>query len=386
MKIIGVVLLLFFSIAGFSQNVKRNLKEFTFTGSAYNLGLQHGEALKEEIGSLVEVWKIQTLFALGKDADVVIQEFFDYADFIPAINKWTPDLLEEIRGIADGSGQHFNDIFILNLLDEFWVYIDDLNNHHCSAMGVSANNGHPGYISQNMDLENYTDGYQILIRLKQNENSPEQLILSYPGLIALNGLNENGVGVCVNTLMQLKAASTGLPVAFVIRKILSLTKKEEILSFVQNVDHASGQNYLIGIRGDIYDFEASATQVVRYNPKNDNGSIYHTNHPVVNDDMKPWYSNFHPKNNEALNKTFSNSHRRFVSAQTRLAAQPQIDEEILKSALRAKDDKNNPVCRTNNKDGRGFTFASVIITFTEQPSIQIIAGPPDESEYKRYSF
>jgi isopenicillin-N N-acyltransferase-like protein len=65
-----------------------------------------------------------------------------------------------------------------------------MNNHHCSAAGVPAKNGQPGYISQNIDLENYTDDFQVLMRLDRTENSLEQLILSHPGLIALNGLNE----------------------------------------------------------------------------------------------------------------------------------------------------------------------------------------------------
>ncbi|MFT6064542.1 MAG: hypothetical protein ACJAYY_000396 [Paraglaciecola sp.] len=64
-----------------------------------------------------------------------------------------------------------------------------MNNHHCSAAGMPAKNSQPGYISQNMDLENYTDGFQVLMRLDSTENSPEQLILKHPGLIALNGLN-----------------------------------------------------------------------------------------------------------------------------------------------------------------------------------------------------
>jgi len=63
-----------------------------------------------------------------------------------------------------------------------------------------------------------------------------------------------------------------------------------------------------------------------------------------------------------------------------------INDVIIKEALRSKDDKNNPVCRANNNNGYGFTFASVVMTLSEEPSIQVVAGPPDESEYKTYSF
>ncbi|MFT6064541.1 MAG: hypothetical protein ACJAYY_000397 [Paraglaciecola sp.] len=42
--------------------------------------------------------------------------------------------------------------------------------------------------------------------------------------------------------MQLKASSSGLPVAFVIRNIINSTEKEEVLRFIKTVNHASGQN------------------------------------------------------------------------------------------------------------------------------------------------
>ena len=247
--------LLLISIGCFGQEMTRTLKTVSFSGSGYQLGFQHGKELKKEIGAIIVAWKKNTTKELGKDADLALREFFEYAEFTAAIKKWTPELYEEVRGIAEGSDQPLNDVLVLNLLDEFWIYINNEKNHHCSSLAVPSRNGKPAYISQNMDLEKYTDGFQVLMRLNRTESRPEQLILTHPGLIALNGLNEAGIGVCVNTLMQLKSSSTGLPVAFVIRHIINSTDKEKLLNFIQTVNHASGQNYVIGIKGEIFDFE-----------------------------------------------------------------------------------------------------------------------------------
>ncbi|PWK17718.1 C45 family autoproteolytic acyltransferase/hydolase [Xanthomarina spongicola] len=380
------ILLLLLTFEGFGQQANRDLQIITLSGSGYDLGLQHGKQLKEEIGDIISAWKKNTSNALKKDADLVVAEFFEYANFDEAIKKWTPDLYEEVKGIADGSEQNFNDVFVLNLLDEFWVYLDNLYNHHCSSLGVPARNGNPGYISQNMDLENYTDGFQVLMRLKRIENRPEQLILTHPGLIALNGMNEDGIGVCVNTLMELNASASGLPVAFVVRRIINTTDKEDLLSFIQTVNHASGQNYILGIKGEVYDFEASANKVVRYNPLNENGTVYHTNHPIVNDDVKSWHNQFNPNLKEKEKPKKTNSHLRFNAVETRMANSEEINDQQIMDALRSKDDKNNPVCRTNNNNGYGFTFASTIMTMSEKPYIQILAGPPDESDYIRVDF
>ena len=353
---------------------QRRLREVSFHGSGYARGLQHGQQLKKEIGEIVAKWKKSVESQLEKPADQVVKEFFAYAHFDDAIKKWTPDLYEEVRGIADGSGQAFNDIMVHNLLDEFWVWQDARDKHHCSGMGVPARDGNPGYIAQNMDLEGYTDGYQVLMRLAKNKKTPEQLILTYPGLIALNGLNEAGIGACMNTLMQLKANATGLPVAFVVRHILSSTDKDEILRFIQSVPHASGQNYIIGIKGEVYDFEASCNKVVRFDPKNANGTVYHTNHPIANDDLKDWYKE--PEK--------GNSSIRLASVQGHIAALPNAKDADIKATLRAKDDPGNPVCRTFNRWGG--TFGSVVMTLTGNPKLQITAGPPDESEYKEVQF
>ena len=95
-----------------------SLKTAVFSGTGYDLGMQHGRKFRKEIAEIVLRWKINTAGIFGRDADSIVAEFFDYADFDASIRKWTPDLYEEVRGIAEVSGQAFNDNFILNLLDE----------------------------------------------------------------------------------------------------------------------------------------------------------------------------------------------------------------------------------------------------------------------------
>ena len=72
--------------------------------------------------------------------------------------------------------------------------------------------------------------------------------------------------------------------------------------------------------------------------------------------------------------------------ENRISSGLVIDNGLIKESLRSRDDKDNPVCRTNNVNGNIFTFASIIMTFSGTPNIQILAGPPDESEYKRVDF
>ena len=360
------------------------------SGNGYQRGLQHGNALKNEIGEVFKKWKENIQLSTNLNVDSVISMFYRATNFEPAIKKWTPELFEELKGISKSTGQSFKDVFCFQLVDEFWVYIDKLQNpgnDHCSGFGIAATNSHPAYIAQNMDLENFMNGYQVLFHISSYNGEPEQYILSCAGLIALNGINSDGIGVCVNTLMQLEASSDGLPVACVIRGILSMQDGASALKFIKTIKHASGQNYIIGIVDSVYDFEASANKVVRFFPDSNNPSlVYHTNHPLTNDDLKPWYLESQKKilSGEAKD---NNSFIRFTSLKNRLT-QPDNDFSVnlLKETLRSKDNLLNPICRVYKNGEAVFTFSSVILTLGKSPSIQLTRASPDQSEYVLHSF
>jgi len=359
-------------------------------GDAYKRGYQHGKQLKREIAEVFEKWKANIAMASKRNADSIITEFLDSTNFRPAIRKWTPEIFDELKGISVGSGQKFHDVFAFQLVDELWVYLDQkvhTSADHCSGIGLSSAANHPAFVAQNMDLENYMSGYQVLLHMKANEKEPEQYILSCAGLTALNGMNANGIGVCVNTLLELQASSDGLPVAFVIRGILSKQKGEDALAFLKTVKHASGQNYIIGIQDSVYDFEASSDKVVRFIPNEDHpGVVYHTNHAIANHDVKPWSAEYHRKVLAGETKGM-NSEIRYAALENRLVnVEKESAVDLIKAALRSKDDEQNPICRSF-KEGSGiFTFSSVIFTLTGQRSLQVTCGAPDKVEYHQYFF
>ncbi|MBZ5858342.1 C45 family autoproteolytic acyltransferase/hydolase [Flavihumibacter profundi] len=377
-------------IGAFSQpgSKARNLKTITVSGNGYQRGLQHGQQLKKDIAEVLVLWKDDLQSSMKMPADSFIQQFMSGTNFLPAIKKYTPDLLEEVKGIAVGSGQSFNDILAYQLVDEYWVYQDKLSNdpshHHCSGIGVPAMNGQPALIAQNMDLESWMDGYQVVMHILPNGNTPEQFVFTSAGLIGLNGLNEHGIGTCVNTLMQLNASGDGLPVAFIIRGILAQKKSKNAVDFVQHTKHASGQNYILGTVDSVYDFEASGSRVVRMQPDL-SGAVYHTNHPVVNDDIKSWYTSYYQ--DYLAGKTQNdNSELRFAAVKFRVTRADVKDDQLIKSTLRSKDNLENPVCRAHLPNHAGFTFGSVIYTLSGKLTMQVTAGPPDESEYQSFYF
>ena len=366
--------------AAVSPEKNRELKVLQLSGSGHDRGLQHGRQLRSEITKILKLWKEDLHNQSKQDPDSLIQSFLAETNFMPAIKKWTPEILDEVKGIAEGSGQPFETVFAFQLVDEFWVFLDKRAANRCSALGVVRSDGHPAYVAQNMDLESFRDGFQVVLHIAGNESVPEQFVLTSAGLIALNGINRHSIAIACNTLMQLSASPDGLPVAFVVRGVLAQTNGDEALRFVRDIKHASGQNYIIGTGDRIYDFEASAGKIVEFRPVPDGSVVYHTNHPLVNDDLKPLLS-------ADSEKSIVNSQTRLASLQTRLGKPaPAIDEGVIKETLRSRDSELHPVCQSLKAGASGFTFGATIMTLSGAPSLEVTMGPPDVNPFVRLGF
>lgn len=360
-------------------------------GTPYMRGVQHGRVLKSEIAAVYAKWKNNIRKDTGSDPDSVIADFLRTTDFTPAIRKWTPEILDEVRGIADGSGQTYPDVFAFQLIDEYWGYLDRKahgaadGKEHCSAMGVAGRKDRPGYVAQNIDLDTWMHGYQVLLHIEGTPDTPEQYHMSCAGSLGLAGVNANRIGVVVNALTDLQNATDGLPVAYVLRGILSRRSQGEALGFLNQVRHASGQNYVVGIRDSVYDFEASANQVVRYMPLNKPEVVFHTNHALVNHDVKPWFREYHRQvlaGPVRKNSTLT----RFDAVYSRYADAAELTVDLAKSTLRSKDSDKYPVCIAYNAEKAAFTFSSVVFTLGARPVVEVTMGSPDQSEYQKFQF
>ena len=101
-----------------------------------------------------------------------IHKLVSQTNFTPAIEKWTPGLLEEVRGIAEGAGAAFNDIFAFQLQDEEWWFGQECKQqqqtaaNHCSSLGWQGDASHPNLVAQNMDLPDYLQDYQVVLRIQ----------------------------------------------------------------------------------------------------------------------------------------------------------------------------------------------------------------------------
>jgi isopenicillin-N N-acyltransferase-like protein len=334
-------------------------------GTPYERGLAHGTTLKPEIARHVQSWKRSVAEAAKADADATLARFLSRTRFKEAAEKWTPELLDEIRGIADGSGQPYDTIFALQLLDELWVFLETPGPDHCSIVAMPARGTEPGFIAQNFDLEPFRDGTQAVLHIAAHGETPEELVFTAAGMVALNGVNDRSVAVAVNTLAQLSTSSEGLPVAFVIRGLLARRSAAEAIRFLKQVKHASGQSYVIGSPEGISAFEASAGGVSEV--RTGAGAFCHTNHPVASRDLRK-------RDGDAEEEANSRSRARSLGAAL-AAKRAEIGVEDARGLLAATPPAADCI-----------TFGATVMRLAHPASFEVTAGPFGKGEPRRLTL
>jgi isopenicillin-N N-acyltransferase-like protein len=321
-------------------------------------------------------------------------EFLQATSFGGTIAQWTPDLLDEVRGLGEGANQPFERMLYAQLMDEEWVYARNLkyameaDAGHCTGFAVRERDR--AVIAQNMDLGQWLDGYQAVVRHIDRAAGFDIQMLTFAGYLGLCGLNANGPAVCCNTLLDLDASPTGLPVAFVFRSLVQSHSVAEAERTCRGFPHASGQNYIIGGKDDVVSLECSAHQIVNFQIPGLPERVYHTNHALANTETS--YVDRHVKNSSIARRCRSpSSPARLASVAAHVGdSNRKIDVAFAMETLRAKDDPAAPVCRDGNASAEdaqiGFTFGSIICEISDEPAMYVAAGPPCHSSYRRLDF
>lgn len=353
-------------------------------GSPRERGRQHGEALRERIGEVFAAWEQEIARETGLALAAYLERFAADTSFLSAIERCTPELLEEVRGLSEGAGRGFDELLALQCMDEQWGHVEGLvragaagqaghesgaPREKCSCLGVV---GPPTLVAQNMDLPGYLAGLQTLLRIEADAaDGGGALVLSFPGFLGLCGVADHGLALCVNTLSQLRRDPAGLPVAFFVRGVLGrrLDAARELLT---TAPHASGQNYLLGVAGALVDLECSAGGAAPYPADLDPAdlapavrAICHTNHPLASADLrleKRGWDADRQAANEAHGLTFDRLESLQRAVDSNAAAPAGAGSTLTVSAIEALlSDPRGCVYRPlRDEPASLFTFATVV--------------------------
>jgi predicted choloylglycine hydrolase len=375
-----------------------NLNVLTLEGTPREVGRAHGEGLRATIQEFFQKQTTGLEAYLKMTYSAYLDMLFADTQFLQAAEKWTPDLVEEVHGIAEGANLDFRAMFAYQLLDEADWYLSqktmglfEVESNHCSALGAYGKMGQPNLIAQNADMGKSVDGYGTLLHVKYTRTGMEKFVATIPGVIGVWGLNNRSIGICLNAMtVQMKKSSRGLGTIFISQGILAKETFTEADHFIREIPHASGENYTIGSPEMVADYECSAHKVNRYIPFEGANVVYHTNHPIDNDDLDLTPENvkkLSPELQAWVVRAQQNTDVRFNSVEKRMKnLETTLTVEKVKEILSSHDTPDDPVCRHKRDDQNGMTNFSMIMELKEDPRLHIASGPPCMTEFRVFNF
>jgi isopenicillin-N N-acyltransferase-like protein len=161
-----------------------------------------------------------------------------------------------MNGIAEGAAVDMHELFVYQGFDEFFAHLiqsgtlDPSIVGHGTTAAVRGGADHPNLVGHNNDVPSYHEELVSVLHIKEEGSDQEILQGTFAGQIAQNGVNNRGLGVGINTLMDLPAGD-GLPASFHVRRLLGCGDLDEAISYLQSANFSQATNYTIADRSRV---------------------------------------------------------------------------------------------------------------------------------------
>jgi isopenicillin-N N-acyltransferase like protein len=239
------------------------------SGKPRERGKQYGEKYKDAIRAFLDKEIVQ-IRAPTASRD----ELLRYAgQCTKAIQEYSPVIVEELEGMAEGSGLKLEELVLLTLHEEVAGHkrgqLPPVT--HCTALAAAppdTNDGHT-YVGQNWDWGNSSYGLSSLLLWKRPEG-PSVLAYSYPGLWVGAGLNSAGLALCWTwgNDMGIKGPRVGIPSYVLIAQMLYQNTLVAALHEAERAHHAGWFAFVLGdANGNLATVEGTPEKLVIQRPR-----------------------------------------------------------------------------------------------------------------------
>ena len=333
--------------------------------SPYERGIQYGQQAQKEIAHCIETYRSR--FAGTRNLTWEAAREISWK-FVPYIEAEMPDMLEELRGIAEGSGAELEDLMVLNCRYEILHFPHE---NECTAFALQreATANHHVYVGQNWDNRPALLPHSLLLHITEEEHDRVIFGLTEAGQLIRNGFTSKGVGQCSNSLRSsLDIQGAGVPSTFVRRKLLTLDHLEKMVALIRKAPRSVSVNYCIASRENrAADIEAVPGQPVRFDPTN--GIVTHANHLLVNRDL-----------DISTAKRFRGE-RLYELLNQKIG---EITTEYIMECLRDHEGYPQSLCSHATENGKLWQTNASLIYDLDAGKAWVCYGPPCEGEYKEY--
>jgi isopenicillin-N N-acyltransferase like protein len=328
------------------------LREIEVQGPPRTRGIQYGLSAADLIGRL---YKARMGIACAGSSELAVLE--EARRYRPYVERYVPEILEEIAGIAEGGGITFDQAFFLQVATELERTVTE----GCSAVGSARSVVGP-LIAQNWDVPPGRGELQVVLKLRPEEGGA-LLMYAPAGVIGYIGVNSMGFGLVTNQLYA--PPQLGLTGYFIMRRLLACQTVREALTWLASIEIGSASNYLLGdATGEIADVELGSGKI-----RTTSGPfLHHTNH-YLSEDMGEF---------DTGNRILPNSLYRLGRVSSLFGDGGGYDEAV--ATLRDHEGYPASVCRHSPEM---VTAASIVIELGKR-TILVCNGNPCVGTYQSY--
>jgi isopenicillin-N N-acyltransferase-like protein len=339
---------------------------------AFERGRQHGEVARDRIAvSLATYRQIFRDFA-GVDWDEARRLGEAYAT---PIERFDPDLLQEILGVAAGSGFEPEELLALNARSEIALTAPVPGGCTSFAAFGRATRDGGTILCQNWDWRPaQRDAFVVLF--VERAGRPSITMLTEAGIVGKLGFNSQGLGVCLNAIFTPEVRSDGTPLHVVLRGILESCTLSDAIETVGRAGIASAANFLVAQHGSgAVDIEAAPADYDVLLPERD--VLGHTNHL-----LSPHLSGVRDDGKRKLGDTYPRLARLRRLLEERWG---ELDAESAEEILRDHAGEPDSICRHEDHvvdpEGKRLQTVFSLVMDLERQTFAVTDGPPCGSVY-----
>jgi len=358
-----------------------SLRHFQFSGTTYEQGLSHGEALKESIEKNISIY----IDRFENEANIERIDLLNNASiYLNYLYKQSPEYVDALNGIAKSSCQELVKIAMLNLRYELLYHALGKRYQNklidgCTSFAIlpeSTYNNHL-IIGQNWD---WIPDVDCALATSIDVDGLQRLSFIEAGIFAGKpGMNSAGIGLAVNGMYTIDDNWARFKKPFHLRcyNVLRSTNMDESLSSLTNSPRSCTANFVLGHSPKrAVNIELAPDKLRLIDPID--GIISHANHfsnPDVVGVLEPpnprrYFSEFRQNRMERL-----------------LKEQKPLDIMRIKNIL--KDHDNNPqsLCRHRDdalpRSQHTITKTSMIMDL-EDRKMWVTNGQPCKCEFEEF--
>ena len=362
------------------------MPSLTVGEDAFERGRAHGKGFAQDVQANLETY-LTRFEASGLSRGDALDEA---GNWLRAMERQNAEYVEEMRGIASGTGQSLEAIALLNARYEvaFLMFGRDARQKEqaiseadgCTTFGIlperSANNHH--WLGQNWDWLEGVHRRTLVLRIRR-KSKPSLVCLTEAGIVGGKmGVNECGIGLVENGLASSLDGGNPYQKPFHMRcrEVLDADRYDDALRPVVETRRTCSGNFVIGAAGgEIIDLETSPDAVSYLYPVD--GIVTHSNHFLGSGHGDSQMEKIAP------HTLFRHARmRRLLEGGARA-----IDMAVMTSAMSDHFGAPNALCRhpdPRQPSARRTMTAGAVLIDLEERLMHVADGPPCENAFVPY--